>query len=86
MPNGNECGRKWSWYVNLLLGDDHEISGYATSIVRQWLCKKRPLLGNGRKRFVTHNNAVTGPLGLQFLPLEKTNAIADCLEKQFTPH
>jgi hypothetical protein len=30
--------------------------------------------------------AVHGSLGLKFLPLEKANAIADCLEKQFTPH
>jgi hypothetical protein len=25
-------------------------------------------------------------LGLKFLSLEKANAIADCLENQFTPH
>jgi hypothetical protein len=30
--------------------------------------------------------AIHGPLGLKFLPLEKANAIADCLENQFTPH
>jgi hypothetical protein len=30
--------------------------------------------------------AIHGPLGLQFLPLEKANAIADCLENQLTPH
>jgi hypothetical protein len=30
--------------------------------------------------------AIHGPLGLKFLPLEKSNAIANCLENQFTPH
>jgi hypothetical protein len=30
--------------------------------------------------------AIRGPLGFTFHPLEKANAIADCLEKQFTPH
>jgi hypothetical protein len=29
---------------------------------------------------------IHGPLDLKFLPLEKANAIADCLENQFTPH
>jgi hypothetical protein len=29
--------------------------------------------------------AIHGPSGLKFLPLEKANAIANCLEKQFTP-
>jgi hypothetical protein len=30
--------------------------------------------------------AIHGPLGLKFLPLEEANAIANCLENQFTPH
>jgi hypothetical protein len=30
--------------------------------------------------------AIHGPLGLKFHPLEKANAIADCLENHFTPH
>jgi hypothetical protein len=30
--------------------------------------------------------AIHGPSGLKFLPLEKANAIADCLEIRFTPH
>jgi DNA polymerase III delta subunit len=30
--------------------------------------------------------AIHGLLGQKFLPLEKTNAIADCLENQFTLH
>jgi hypothetical protein len=30
--------------------------------------------------------AIHGPLGLKFLPLEKANVIAGCLENQFTPH
>jgi hypothetical protein len=30
--------------------------------------------------------AIHGPLGPKFLPLEKTNEIADCLENQFMPH
>jgi hypothetical protein len=30
--------------------------------------------------------AIHGNLGIKFNPLEKANAIADCLEKQFTPH
>jgi hypothetical protein len=29
---------------------------------------------------------VLGPLGPKFLPVDKVNATADCLEKQFTPH
>jgi hypothetical protein len=27
-----------------------------------------------------------GPLGPKFQPADKANAIADCLEQQFTPH
>jgi hypothetical protein len=30
--------------------------------------------------------AVHGPSGIKFLPLEKVNVIADCLENQFIPH
>jgi hypothetical protein len=30
--------------------------------------------------------AIHGPLGLKFFLLEKANAIAGCLENQFTPH
>jgi hypothetical protein len=30
--------------------------------------------------------AVHGPLGITYNPNEKANAIADCLENQFTPH
>jgi hypothetical protein len=30
--------------------------------------------------------AIHGPLCIKFHPLEKANAIADCLDKQFTPH
>jgi hypothetical protein len=30
--------------------------------------------------------AIHGTSGLKFLPAEKANAIADCLEIQFTPH
>jgi hypothetical protein len=30
--------------------------------------------------------AVHGPLGITFHPLEKASSIADCLEKQITPH
>jgi hypothetical protein len=30
--------------------------------------------------------AIHAPSGITFHLLEKTNAIADCLEKQFTPH
>jgi hypothetical protein len=30
--------------------------------------------------------AIHGPLSKKFHLLEKANAIADCLEKQFTPH
>jgi hypothetical protein len=30
--------------------------------------------------------AIHGPSGLKFHPSEKANAIADCLEIQFTPH
>jgi hypothetical protein len=30
--------------------------------------------------------AIHGPLGLQCLPLEKANAVDDCLGNQFTPH
>jgi hypothetical protein len=30
--------------------------------------------------------AIRGPLGFTFHPLEKGNAIADCLENQFTSH
>jgi hypothetical protein len=30
--------------------------------------------------------AIRGPLGFIFHPLEKANAITDCLEKQFTSH
>jgi hypothetical protein len=30
--------------------------------------------------------AIHGASGLKFYPFEKANAIADCLEIQFTPH
>jgi hypothetical protein len=30
--------------------------------------------------------AIHGPSGPKFQPVDKANAIADCLEKQFTPH
>jgi hypothetical protein len=30
--------------------------------------------------------AIRGPLGYIFHPLEEADAIADCLEKQFTSH
>jgi hypothetical protein len=30
--------------------------------------------------------AIHGASGLKFLPLEKANAIADCLKNQYTPH
>jgi hypothetical protein len=30
--------------------------------------------------------AIHGTLSLKFHPIDKTNMIADCLEKQFTPH
>jgi hypothetical protein len=30
--------------------------------------------------------AIHGPLGLKYYPADKSNAIADCLENQFTPH
>jgi hypothetical protein len=29
---------------------------------------------------------IHGPLGPKFQPVDKAKAIADCLEKQFTPH
>jgi len=32
------------------------------------------------------NRQTKGPLGLKYHPLEKTNATADCLENQSTPH
>jgi hypothetical protein len=34
----------------------------------------------------TAPTAIHGPLGIKFHPLEKANAIAGCLEKQFTPY
>jgi hypothetical protein len=30
--------------------------------------------------------AIHGPFGHTFVPLEKPNAVSDCLENQFTPH
>jgi hypothetical protein len=30
--------------------------------------------------------AIHGPSGLKYHPLDKSNAIADCLENQFAPH
>jgi hypothetical protein len=30
--------------------------------------------------------AIHGPLGLNYHPVDNANAIADCLENQFTPH
>jgi hypothetical protein len=30
--------------------------------------------------------AIHGLLGLNYHPVDKANAIADCLENQFTPH
>jgi hypothetical protein len=48
------------WHVDSLLGNDLEISSYKTAVDKQWLCKQQSLLGNGRNRFVTRNNGVTG--------------------------
>jgi hypothetical protein len=39
--------------------------------------------GNPRPKAPT---AIHGPSGLKFYPIDKANAIADSLEKQFTPH
>jgi hypothetical protein len=35
------------WLVDPLLGNNHKISNYTTATAKQWLCKQRPLLGNG---------------------------------------
>jgi hypothetical protein len=39
-----------------------------------------------KQRWTMGTNFYSLPLGKKFHPLEKANAIADCLEKQFTPH
>jgi hypothetical protein len=35
---------------------------------------------------VSRKQVIHGSLGPKFQPVDKANAIADCLEKQFTPH
>jgi hypothetical protein len=47
-----------------------------------WLIAKSLLKRDGPKI----PTAIHGASGLIFLPSEKANAIADCLEIQFTPH
>jgi hypothetical protein len=38
------------------------------------------------KRDGKEPTAIHGPFGLTFHPLDRANAIADCLENQFTPN
>jgi hypothetical protein len=47
-----------------------------------WLIAKSLLKRNGPRA----SSAIHGDSVLKFLPSEKANAIADCLEIQFTPH
>jgi hypothetical protein len=47
-----------------------------------WPIAKSPLKRGGPRALT----AIHGASGLKFLPSEKANAIADCLEIQFTPH
>jgi hypothetical protein len=47
------------WHVDPLLDNNRERGSYTTTVARQWLCKQRQLLGNGRNRLVTRNNGVT---------------------------
>jgi hypothetical protein len=35
------------WHVDPLPGNDLKISTYTTAAAKYWLCKQRPLLGNG---------------------------------------
>jgi hypothetical protein len=39
-----------------------------------------------KERWTSAPNAIHGPSGLKFQPLESVNAIASWLENQFTPH
>jgi hypothetical protein len=50
--------------------------------IRVWPIAKSLMKRDGAKE----PTAIHGPFGLTFHPLEKANAIADCLENQFTPH
>jgi hypothetical protein len=43
----------------------------------------KPIANRDRPRAPT---AIHGPPNTKFQPVDKANAIADCLEKQFTPH
>jgi hypothetical protein len=56
---------------------NYEVTPQSTWPIAQYLLKR------DEPRALT---AIHGPLGLKFLPLEKANAIADCLENQFTLH
>jgi hypothetical protein len=47
-----------------------------------WPIAKSPLTRDGPRA----PTAIHGVSGLKFLPSKKANAIADCLEIQFTPH
>jgi hypothetical protein len=63
--------------------------------IRRKTCKRA--LNDGKQKWLTLKSlknkdgpraptTIHCPLGLKFHPLEKANAISDCLEKQFTPH
>jgi hypothetical protein len=51
-------------YISRISPDDYlswpKYTAACRPVARQWLYKKRQLLGNGRNRFVTRNNGVTG--------------------------
>jgi hypothetical protein len=45
---------------NLLLGNNHEISSYTIAVLKQWLCKQRPLLDNDHNRHPCYNRIAVG--------------------------
>jgi hypothetical protein len=59
-----------------------QITNTEVTLQATWRIAKSLMKRDGPKA----PTAIRGPFGLTFHPLEKANAIADCLENQFTSH
>jgi hypothetical protein len=56
------------WHVDPLLGNDREIISYTIAVAKQWLCKQRPSLGNGRNRHTRNRRAAGSGVLCAFVP------------------
>jgi hypothetical protein len=56
------------WHVDLLLGNDHEVSSYTTANAKYWLCKERLFLGSGRIRHAIIEELLEAVFSVQSMP------------------